>query len=310
VDGHRISWHLPRVLKMPVSDISFEFFPPRTEEQKLVLESTWQKLARLNPQYLSVTFGAGGSTLDATRETVNALLRDTGVPVAPHISCMVRSRETLRALLDDYRQAGVTRLMVLRGDRPDGVSGPGPFQYASELVEFIRREFADQFHIAVASYPEFHPESPSAEADLEFFRRKVAAGADSSVTQYFYNADSYFRLVDDCRRMGMDIPITPGIMPITNYLQLSRFSSQCGAEIPQWMRRRLEGFGNDGAAIREFGLEVVARLCERLLSGGAPGLHFYTLNRANASLMLWQRLAGSEEVCINRSVPVPASTGQ
>ena len=280
---------------MPLPDISFEFFPPRTEEQKLVLESTWQKLARLKPHYLSVTFGAGGSPLDATRETVKDLLQDTGVPVAPHLSCMVGSRETLRALLDDYRQAGVTRLMVLRGDRPDGVSGQGPFQYASELVSFVRREFADQFHIAVASYPEFHPESPSAEADLEFFRRKVAAGADSSVTQYFYNADSYFRFVDDCQRMGMDIPITPGIMPITNYLQLARFSSLCGAEIPQWMRRRLEGFGNDGAAIREFGLDVVTRLCERLLAGGAPGLHLYTLNRANASLMLWQRLTASTE---------------
>ncbi len=275
---------------MPPTDISFEFFPPRTEEQKLILEATWQKLARLSPHYLSVTFGAGGSTLDATRATVMALLRDTGVPVAPHISCMVQSRGVLRALLQDYRQAGVCRLVVLRGDRPDGVSGPGPFQYASELVSFIRQEFADQFHITVASYPEFHPESPSADSDLEYFRRKVEAGADSSVTQYFYNADSYFRFVDDCHRMGVHIPVTPGIMPITNYRQLSHFSSMCGAEIPQWMRRRLEGFGNDAAAIRDFGLDAVSRLCERLLAGGAPGLHLYTLNRANASLMLYQRL--------------------
>jgi methylenetetrahydrofolate reductase (NADPH) len=278
---------------MPVTDISFEFFPPRTEEQRLILDATWQKLARLSPHYLSVTFGAGGSTLDATRETVRALLRDSDVPVAPHISCMVESREKLCALLEDYRQAGVQQLVVLRGDRPDGLSGPGPFQYASELVCFIRQEYGDQFRIAVASYPEFHPESPSVDADLEFFRRKVEAGADSSVTQYFYNADSYFRFVDDCRRMGIDIPITPGIMPITNYTQLSRFSSLCGAEIPQWLRRRLEAFGNDAAAIRDFGLDVVTRLCERLLAGGAPGLHFYTLNRANASLMLWQRLNAS-----------------
>ena len=278
---------------MPVTDISFEFFPPRTEEQKLILESTWQKLASLNPHYLSVTFGAGGSTLDATRETVMALLRDTGVPVAPHISCMVQSREMLRALLDGYRQAGVHRLVVLRGDRPDGVSGTGPFQNASGLVSFIRQEFGGQFHIVVASYPEFHPESHSANSDLEFFRRKVEAGADSSVTQYFYNADSYFRFVEDCRRLGVTIPITPGIMPITNYRQLSHFSSMCGAEIPQWLRRRLEGFGDDGASIRDFGLDVVTRLCEQLLAGGAPGLHFYTLNRANASLMLWQRLNAS-----------------
>jgi methylenetetrahydrofolate reductase (NADPH) len=275
---------------MPATDISFEFFPPRTEEQKLVLESTWQKLALLNPHYLSVTFGAGGSTLDATRDTVKALLRDTGVPVAPHISCMAQSREMLRTLLDDYRQAGVQRLVVLRGDRPDGLSGPGPFQYANELVSFIRREFSDQFHIVVASYPEFHPEASSAHADLEFFRRKVEAGADSSVTQYFYNADCYFRFVDDCRRLGLNLPITPGIMPITNFRQLSHFSAMCGAEIPQWMRRRLEGFGDDGASIRDFGLDVVTRMCEQLLAGGAPGLHLYTLNRANASLMLWQRL--------------------
>jgi methylenetetrahydrofolate reductase (NADPH) len=275
---------------MPATDISFEFFPPRTEEQKLLLESTWQKLALLNPHYLSVTFGAGGSTLDATRDTVKALLRDTGVPVAPHISCMAQSREMIRTLLHDYRQAGVQRLVVLRGDRPDGLSGPGPFQYANELVGFIRREFADQFHIVVASYPEFHPEAPSADADLQFFRRKVEAGADSSVTQYFYNADSYFRFVDDCRRLGLNLPITPGIMPITNFRQLSHFSAMCGAEIPQWMRRRLEGFGDDGASIRDFGLDVVTRMCEQLLAGGAPGLHLYTLNRANASLMLWQRL--------------------
>lgn len=270
--------------------ISFEFFPPRTEEQKLILESTWQKLAPLGPDYLSVTFGAGGSTLDATRDTVEALAAETDVPVAPHISCMASSRDMLRNLLLHYRDKGIRRLVVLRGDRPDGMAGPGPFQYANELVGFIRREFGDAFRIEVACYPEFHPESPTADSDLYYFKQKVDAGADGAVTQYFYNADSYFRYLDDCRRMGIDVPITPGIMPITNFRQLARFSALCGAEIPQWIRRRLEGFGDDGASIRAFGLDVVTQLCERLLAGGAPGLHIYTLNRANATFLLWQRL--------------------
>jgi methylenetetrahydrofolate reductase (NADPH) len=272
--------------------ISFEFFPPRTAEQKLILESTWQKLAPLKPDYLSVTFGAGGSTLEATRDAVEALAAQTDVPVAPHISCMAQSEEMLRGILTAYREAGVNRLVVLRGDRPEGLSGPGPFQFANELVGFIRREFGEDFHIEVACYPEFHPESESPRSELRYFKQKVEAGADGAVTQYFYNADSYFRFVDDCRAGGIDIPITPGIMPITNYRQLSRFSAMCGAEIPQWIRRRLEGFGDDGASIRAFGLDVVTSLCERLLKGGAPGLHIYTLNRANASFLLWQRLNG------------------
>ncbi|MEJ8567082.1 methylenetetrahydrofolate reductase [NAD(P)H] [Elongatibacter sediminis] len=277
---------------MSAPPVSFEFFPPRSAEQKLVLESTWQKLSPLRPAYLSVTFGAGGSTLDSTRETVNALLGESGVPVAPHISCMVRSESQIRDLLQRYREDGVERLVVLRGDRPEGMTGPGPFQYANELVRWIRREFGAAFHIEVACYPEFHPESPSPQEEMKFFRAKVDAGADGAITQYFYNADSYFRLLDDCARAGIDIPVTPGIMPITNYRQLSRFSDMCGAEIPRWIRRRLEGFGDDGASIRAFGLDVVSGLCERLLAGGAPGLHIYTLNRANASLLLWQRLAG------------------
>jgi methylenetetrahydrofolate reductase (NADPH) len=271
--------------------ISFEFFPPRTEEQRLTLESTWQKLAPLRPQYLSVTFGAGGSTLDATWETVAALTAATDVPVAPHISCMAPSKMMLRDILQSYREMGITRLVVLRGDRPDGLSGPGPFQHADELVRFIRHEFGDSFSIQVACYPEFHPESPSARSELFYFKQKVDAGADGAVTQYFYNVDSYFRYVDDCRRLGIDIPITAGVMPITNFRQLSRFSEMCGAEIPQWIRRRLEAFGDDGASIRAFGLDVVTGLCERLLAGGAPGLHIYTLNRANASFLLWQRLS-------------------
>jgi methylenetetrahydrofolate reductase (NADPH) len=270
--------------------ISFEFFPPRTAEQKLILESTWQKLAPLKPDYLSVTFGAGGSTLEATREAVEALAAQTDVPVAPHISCMAQSEEMLRRILTAYREMGVRRLVVLRGDRPEGLSGPGPFQYANELVSFIRREFGDVFHIEVACYPEFHPESRSPETELYYFKQKVDAGANGAVTQYFYNADSYFSFVDDCRKSGIDIPVTPGIMPITNFRQLAHFSDICGAEIPRWILRRLEGYGDDGASIRAFGLDVVAALCERLLAGGAPGLHIYTLNRANASFLLWQRL--------------------
>jgi methylenetetrahydrofolate reductase (NADPH) len=270
--------------------ISFEFFPPRTAEQQLILESTWQKLAPLHPQYLSVTFGAGGSTLEATRETVAALSAQTDVPVAPHISCMADSVEMLHEILGTYRDRGVDRLVVLRGDRPQGQQGPGPFQYANELVQYIRREFGDFFHIEVACYPECHPESRSQQDEMFYFKQKVESGADGAVTQYFYNADAYFAFVDDCHAAGIDIPITPGIMPITNYRQLSRFSEMCGAEIPQWIRKRLEGFGDDGASIRAFGLDVVTDLCERLLKGGAPGLHIYTLNRANASFLLWQRL--------------------
>ena len=275
---------------MAAPRISFEFFPPRTAEQKLILESTWQKLAPLNPDYLSVTFGAGGSTLEATRDAVEDLAAQTDVPVAPHISCMAQNEEMLHRILAAYRERGINRLVVLRGDRPEGMSGPGPFQYANELVGFIRQEFGDHFHIEVACYPEFHPESRSPRSELYYFKQKVDAGANGAVTQYFYNADSYFSFLDDCRRSGIEIPITPGIMPITNYKQLSHFSDMCGAEIPQWIRRRLEGYGDDGASIRAFGLDVVTRLCERLLEGGAPGLHIYTLNRANASFLLWQRL--------------------
>ncbi len=270
--------------------ISFEFFPPRTAEQKLILESTWQKLAPLNPDYLSVTFGAGGSTLEATRDAVEALAAQTDVPVAPHVSCMAQSEGMLRKILAAYLERGINRLVVLRGDRPEGLLGSGPFQYANELVSFIRREFGRDFHIEVACYPEFHPESKSPQLELHYFKQKVDAGANGAVTQYFYNADSYFSFVDDCRRNGIDVPITPGIMPITNYRQLSHFSNICGAEIPQWIRRRLAGYGSDGASIRAFGLDVVTALCERLLKGGAPGLHIYTLNRANASFLLWQRL--------------------
>ena len=272
--------------------ISFEFYPPRTEAQKATLDATWRELAPLKPEYLSVTFGAGGSTLDSTRETVLGLSGQTSVPVAPHISCMAQSREMLQKLLAGYRDSGIDRLVVLRGDRPDGMTGTGPFQYANELVAFIRETFGSAFHIEVACYPEFHPESESPESELFYFKQKVDAGADGAVTQYFYNVDSYFSFLDDCEKAGIGIPITPGIMPITNYRQLARFSQMCGAEIPQWIRRRLAGFGEDMDAIHDFGLDVVTRLCERLLEAGAPGLHIYTLNRAKASKELWQRLNG------------------
>ncbi len=270
--------------------ISFEFFPPRNSEQKLVLDSTWQKLSRLKPRYLSVTFGAGGSTLDATLQTVTELLDQSGVPVAPHISCMAKDRDMLHKLLQSYQTAGVERLVVLRGDRPEGLAGKGPFQYASELVRFVSESFPGVFHIEVACYPEFHPESPCAVSEFKYFKEKVDAGADGATTQYFYNTDCYFQFLDDCERHGIDIPITPGIMPITNYASLVRFSAMCGAEIPRWIRKRLDTFGDDGASVREFGLDVVTKLCERLLIGGAPGLHIYTLNRANATMRLWQRL--------------------
>ena len=255
----------------PAPGISFEFFPPRSPEQRLVLESTWQKLARLKPQYLSVTFGAGGTAQDSTLQAVDSLLTESGVPVAPHISCMASSSECIRKLLIDYRDRGVNRLVVLRGDRPKGQAGSGRFQYANQLVSWVRKHFGDDFHIEVACYPEIHPESASLQTEMKFFRQKVEAGADGAITQYFFNPDSYFHFRDDALRIGVDIPITPGIMPITNYKQLARFSDICGAEIPVWIRRRLESYGDDGASIREFGLEVVTSLCQQLLDGGAPG---------------------------------------
>jgi methylenetetrahydrofolate reductase (NADPH) len=272
------------------SDISFEFFPPRDAAQREKLELAWQNLSARKPGYFSVTFGAGGSSLASTREIVLKLHESSPVPATPHISCMAPNREAIRALLELYRAADINRLVVLRGDRPLGTHSPGPFQFANELVEFIRSEFGSQFHLQVACYPEFHPESDSPASELEFFRQKVAAGADGAITQYFYNADSYFRFVDDCQGLGIDLPITPGIMPITNFHQLVRFSDICGAEIPQWIRARLEQYGDDLASIRDFGADVVTSLCAKLIAGGAPGLHFYTLNRAGPTLRVLDNL--------------------
>jgi methylenetetrahydrofolate reductase (NADPH) len=269
---------------------SFEFFPPKTDEGQANLRLTRERLAELEPRFFSVTFGAGGSTQERTFDTVLEIQRETGVNAAPHLSCVGSTRERIREILGGYRDAGVRRVVALRGDMPSGMVDPGEFRYANELVAFIREEFGDAFEIEVAAYPEFHPQARSAEADLLNFKRKVEAGADGAITQYFYNADAYYRFVDACEGMGITLPIVPGIMPITNFAQLSRFSDACGAEIPRWIRRRLEGFGDDRNAIRAFGVDVVTDLCARLLEAGAPGLHFYTLNRAEPTATIWTQL--------------------
>jgi methylenetetrahydrofolate reductase (NADPH) len=271
---------------------SIEFFPPKTPEGVEKLRVVRAKLATLNPQYFSVTFGAGGSTQQGTLDTVLEIRRE-GSEAAPHISCMGNSRENLRGLLEQYKANGIRRLVALRGDLPSGYGAgyANEFRYANELIEFIRAETGNWFHIEVAAYPEIHPQAKSPQDDLQNFVRKVNAGADSAITQYFYNADAYFRFVDDARKAGVDVPVVAGIMPITNYSQLMRFSDMCGAEIPRWVRMKLASFGDDAASIKAFGLDVVSALCERLLQGGAPGLHFYTLNQANATLEICSRLA-------------------
>ena len=269
---------------------SFEFFPPKTAEGAVKLRSVRDTLAKLNPLYFSVTFGAGGSTRDHTYDTVVEIQRDTGVDAAPHLSCIASTREELRTLLHAYKAQGVHRIVALRGDAPSGTYAMGEFRYADELVAFIRTETGDHFHIEVAAYPEFHPQAPSAHADLLNFKRKVDAGANSALTQYFYNADAYFRFVESCEKLGLAVPIVPGIMPITNYTQLARFSDMCGAELPRWLRKRLEDFGDDIESLRAFGLDVTTKLCETLLEGGAPGLHFYTMNQVGPTLAVWKNL--------------------
>jgi methylenetetrahydrofolate reductase (NADPH) len=275
---------------MPMRTFSFEFFPPKTPEGAEKLRAVRQKLGALQPEFFSVTFGAGGSTKEGTWNTVMAL-HGEGYPVAPHISCIGTTHESVRGLLNGYRQAGIRRLVALRGDMPSGAAGgAGDFRYANELVEFIRRETGDWFHVEVAAYPEYHPQARSPADDLANFVRKVRAGANSAITQYFFNSDAYFRFVDDAEALGCSVPVVPGIMPITNFTQLARFSDACGAEIPRWIRRRLESYGDDRETIRSFGLDVVTDLCEQLLVAGAPGLHFYTMNQAEPTLALWQRL--------------------
>ena len=270
--------------------ISFEFFPPKTDEQRATLEAALPKLKALAPEYVSCTFGAGGSTLSYTPETIRHLREEHGLDAAPHLSCMGGTREEIRALLERYAQMGCRRIVALRGDLPSGMASYGDFRYASDLVAFIREKCGDRFHIEVACYPEVHPQSDDAHADLRHFRTKVEAGANGAITQYFYNSDAYFRFVDAARRAGITLPIVPGIMPIANFSQLKRFSDLCGAEIPRWLGKRLHAFGDDVESIREFAAEVVAELCDRLVAGGAPGLHFYTLNRARATLAVVERM--------------------
>jgi methylenetetrahydrofolate reductase (NADPH) len=265
--------------------ISLEFFPPKTPEGADKLRAVRQELYRLQPEFCSVTYGAGGSTHSGTFGTVSEILAE-GVSAASHFSCIGATRAKVRDELAQLQAMGVKRLVALRGDMPSGYGLGGEFQYASELVEFIRAETGSSFHIEVACYPEVHPQARSPQADLQAFVAKVRAGADGAITQYFYNCDSYFRFVDEARKLGADVPVVPGIMPITNSSQLLRFSDSCGAEVPRWIRLRLQGFGDDGASIRAFGQDVVADLCQRLARGGAPGLHFYTMNQAKATLEL------------------------
>jgi methylenetetrahydrofolate reductase (NADPH) len=270
--------------------ISFEFFPPKTDEQRAQLDVTVAALKQRGPEYVSVTFGAGGSTLSYTPDTVRRLHEDHGLNAVPHLSCMGGTRREIRELLDLYRDIGCKRVVALRGDLPSGMAAFGDFRYAADLVRFIREQTGAHFHIEVAGYPEVHPQAEDADADLRHLAAKVQAGADGVITQYFYNADAYFRFVDDARSKGIAVPIVPGIMPITNYTQLRRFSEMCGAEIPRWIGKRLQALGDDAAGVREFGADVVGALCRRLVEGGAPSLHIYTLNRAKATLAVLERL--------------------
>ena len=269
--------------------ISLEFFPTKTPEGAVKLRAVRQQLYALKPEFCSVTFGAGGSTQDGTLQAVTEIMGE-GCPAAPHLSCIGQSHETIRERLAAYKAAGIRRIVALRGDLPSGYGIGGEFRYASDLVDFVRTETGDTFHIEVAAYPETHPQAKSPLADLEAFAAKVKAGADSGITQYFFNSDAYFRYVDDLRRAGVDVPVVPGIMPITSSTQLMRFSDACGAEIPRWIRMRLHAFGDDTASIKSFGLDVVSDLCDRLRAGGVPGLHFYTMNQSVATMDIVQRL--------------------
>jgi methylenetetrahydrofolate reductase (NADPH) len=269
--------------------ISIEFFPPKTPEGVEKLRGVRQQLYTLKPEFCSVTYGAGGSTQSGTLSTVREIIAE-GVPGAPHFSCIGASRDSIREQLASFRTAGIRRIVALRGDLPSGYGGFGEFRYASDLVAFIRAETGDHFHIEVAAYPEVHPQARSPEADLKAFVTKVKAGASSAITQYFFNSDAYLRFVDDARKAGVEVPIVPGIMPITNSSQLIRFSEACGAEIPRWIRLRLESFGDDKASIQAFGLDVVSQLCEKLRTAGVPGIHFYAMNQATATIEVCKRL--------------------
>jgi methylenetetrahydrofolate reductase (NADPH) len=270
--------------------ISFEFFPPKTAEQRESLEKALPRLKAQRPEYVSVTFGAGGSTLDYTVDTVAHLRNGHALDAAPHISCVGGRRDEIRALLDRYVVLGCRRIVALRGDIPSGMAALGEFRYASDLVAFIRAETGDHFHIEVACYPEMHPQAETMDRDLDNLKRKLDAGANGAITQYFFNGDAYFRFVDDALRAGITAPIVPGIMPIANFSQLKRFSDACGAEIPRWIEKRMAGLGDDAESIRELGADVVATLCTRLIRGGAPAFHFYTLNRSRPTLAVLERM--------------------
>lgn len=276
--------------RQPTSPLfSFEFYPPKTEEGAANLQDVHRQLAKLNPDFFSVTFGAGGSTRDKTFDTVVAI-QAKGIAAAPHLSCVASTKANIRAILKDYQEYGITKMVALRGDLPSGMMSAGEFRYANELVEFIRQETDRHFQIHVAAYPEVHPQAANGTEDFKNFKRKVQAGADAAITQYFYNAEAYFYFVDNCEKNGLDIPVIPGIMPITQYTQLFRFSEMCGADIPRWMRKKLEGYGDDRTSVQAFGLELVSKLCQRLLDNGAPGLHFYTMNQAAPTLAIMENL--------------------
>jgi methylenetetrahydrofolate reductase (NADPH) len=268
---------------------SVELFPPKDDEARLKLHDTVLALAAVEPRYFSVTYGAGGSTQAGTYDTVK-WIQEQGLNAAPHISCVGATRATIVELLKRYQALGIKRIVALGGDLPSGMAVHGEFRYAWQLVELIRKETGDWFHIEVAAYPEMHPRAANIDDDLKYFKQKVMAGANGALTQYFYNPDAYVRFIDECEKLGLELPIVPGIMPITNYKQLARFSDACGAEIPRWIRKRLEGFGDDLESLRAFGLEVTLALCEKLLAAGAPGLHFYSMNRAEPTRAIWKRL--------------------
>ena len=273
---------------------SFEFFPPKTPAGMEKLQATRDELARRKPDFFSVTYGAGGSTQERTIDTV-LKLHDQGISTAPHLSCVGSTLENMSSLLSHYQDNGINRIVALRGDLPSGMGSAGELRYANELVEFIRNHSGDHFNIEVAAYPEFHPQAESAEADLLNFKKKVDAGANSAITQYFYNPESYFYFIERAEKMGINIPIVPGIMPITNYTSLVRFSDMCGADIPRWIKKQLEAYGDDVESIQKFGTEVVTKMCEQLLTEGAPGLHFYTLNQSEPSLKVWDNLGLSNQ---------------
>lgn len=274
---------------MHKTELSIEFFPPQTAEGAEKLRVVRARLAELKPAFFSVTYGAGGSTRERTFATVKEIAA-SGAEAAPHLSCIGSTREGIREILQEYADAGIRRIVALRGDLPSGVGDPGEFRYANELVEFIRAETGDRFHLEVAAYPEWHPQARTPADDLAAFKRKADAGADSAITQYFYNLDAYLHFVDAVRAQGVAIPIIPGIMPIASFSKLARFSDACGAEIPRWMRKKFESFGDDAESIRAFGLDVVTGLCEKLIAAGAPGLHFYSMNQAALTTEICQRL--------------------